>query len=578
MSAHRWWLPAIVSLLVAGLAAAPGAGAGTYNVYSCSIDGGFYPNNAWVSGSSPAGDGRYQTDSTCSTAGDPLEARLTPGNVFSPNTYAALFFFAPPGATIVDYEMSYRHFWYAPGQAGQPIERTYTALSYGAPPVSGTGLWHVEDQNALNAEAHWYGYRGGHQSGAADTGVITATRASSRRATSLAAPPYMSVSAGCYTDDNTNCSLDSSAGAFVQVYGSRLTVRDDSNPDLSAPRPGQGLLAPGTRSGDEPVTFSATDNIGIRKAEIVDITDAASPSVVASEDYDAGAVTAQRARCDFTRPRPCPDLSNETIAAAPPVAGHRTLLVRVTDAAGNQTNSAPFAVYARGAANGANATDTATLTAGFPAKVYRRSKAGKRYYTFVLRPSRTVSYGKGGTLRGILRNADGQPIAGADVRILVRENRTGAQYVDRGGLTTGGDGRVSLGIPAGSSRTYQLTYKSHVGDDELAARSKATLNTRARITARVSGHVRSRGTARFRGILVGRPRPRRGVTLELQAFQPDRGWRTVATARTGKNGRYGVRYKFNSANGSFRFRVRLRPNDAYPYARGTSRRMRVGVG
>ena len=299
---------------------------------------------------------------------------------------------------------------------------------------------------------------------------------------------------------------------------------------------------------------------------------------MASKDYNSGTLTAQKARCDFTRPLPCPNLSGETLAANPPIAGHRTLLVRVTDSADNQTVSAPFAVYARGSANGANVTDTAKLTAGFPAKVYRRSKAGKRYYTYVLRPSRTVSYGKGGTLRGILRNADGQPITGADVRILVRENRTGAQYVDRGGLTTGADGRVSLGIPAGSSRTYQLTYKAYVGDDNLAARSKATLNTRARITATAPRHIRSRGTARFRGTLVGRPRPRRGVTLELQAFQPRRGWRTVGTARTGKSGRYSVRYKFNSRSGSFRFRMRLRPNDAYPYARGTSRRLRVRVG
>ncbi len=43
-------------------------------------------------------------------------------------------------------------------------------------------------------------------------------------------------------------------------------------------------------------------------------------------------------------------------------------------------------------------------------------------------------------------------------------------------------------------------------------------------------------------------------------------------------GRYGVRDKFNTAHGSFRFRMRLRPNDAYPYARGTSRRVRVRVG
>jgi hypothetical protein len=49
--------------------------------------------------------------------------------------------------------------------------------------------------------------------------------------------------------------------------------------------------------------------------------------------------------------------------------------------------------------------------------------------------------------------------------------------------------------------------------------------------------------------------------------------------RTRRNGRFVARYRFNSAGGGrFTFRLRLRPNDAYPYARGFSRRMRVRVG
>lgn len=93
---------------------------------------------------------------------------------------------------------------------------------------------------------------------------------------------------------------------------------------------------------------------------------------------------------------------------------------------------------------------------------------------FVLRPSRIVSYGKGATVRGTLKRADGQPIGSADVRILVREARPGAP---------------------------------------------------------------------------------------------------------GKSGIFTVRYHFQRAStGRFTFRIRLRPNDAYPYARGFSGRIRVRVG
>ena len=63
----------------------------------------------------------------------------------------------------------------------------------------------------------------------------------------------------------------------------------------------------------------------------------------------------------------------------------------------------------------------------------------------------------------------------------MREARLGAQYVDRGGVTTGADGRSSLKVPAGSSRVLRLAYRAYMGDDAFVARSTSTLNTRARI-------------------------------------------------------------------------------------------------
>ena len=218
---------------------------------------------------------------------------------------------------------------------------------------------------------------------------------------------------------------------------------------MSGPIAGVGLLAPGIRSGNEPVTFSATDNVGIRRAEIVDVTDAANPAVVAAADYNATA-TVQNAKCSFTRPRPCPDLKNETLAPSPAIAGKRTLLVRVTDAAGNQTVSTPFAVTARGPVDGAGGGDGSRLVAGFPGHTFRgHGKARKK--VGVLRPTKTVGWGHSASVRGILRNAAGQPVAGAGLRLLVRELRLGSGYVDRGAVTTGADGRFAFRIPRGSS-------------------------------------------------------------------------------------------------------------------------------
>jgi hypothetical protein len=572
---------ALVAVLAASALCAPLARAGSYDVVSCSIDGGFYANNAWGSANNPAGNPAYQTDTSCTQqAGDSLAVSLAPNTAYGNGTYAALRLTAPPQAAITNYRLSLRHLWFAPPLPNYPTERTYTLAKLGDVIFSGAGLVAQIDQDVLSSEGHWYGYRGAHQSGAADTGVITVSRAGSTRA--LAAPnaSSMLLAAGCFTDDGSACSLGTDGAgnvgvAVLQLFGSRVTITDSTAPALTGPTANQGLLAPGTRSGDEPLTFTASDNVGIRRAEIVDFTDPNVPRVVAAEDY-ASTPTAQNARCDFSRPKPCPELKAETIAASPAIAGRRTLLLRVTDTAGNQTVSAPFAITARGPLNGAGGGDGSRLVAGFPAQRVRgRGKARRRVN--VLRPTKTVGFGHGASVRGILRNAAGQPVAGAELRLLVRDLKLGSHYTDRGAVTTGADGRFTFGITRGASRRVRIAYRAYPGDAALTAKSDVTLKTRASITIHAPRRVSSFGTVRFRGSLRGRPLPPSGVTLELQAYQRGRGWRTVKTTRTRKRGTYSTRYHFNSGAGRFTFRMRLRPNDSYPYSRGTSRHLRVRV-
>jgi hypothetical protein len=558
----------LVATLAAGALYAPVAHAGSYDVLSCTIDGSYHANNAWVAGNTLPGDARYVTDASCPKTGDSLRVLLAGGNAFPFQTYAALWFYAPPDTAITNYKLVAWHYWFAPGNGG-PDGTTYELISLGDTFFSGAGQFREPDVSQLTAEGHWYG-----NGGPIDTKAITRTLSDSAVAKRQATAGFMTLSAGCWS--TAGCTLAANANVFLELFGSRVTITDNTAPALSALTADAGLLAPGVRSGDEPVTFSVTDNVGIRRAEIVDVTDAANPSVVASEDYSS-TPTGQNARCDFSKPRPCPDLKNETIAASPAIAGKRTLLVRVTDAAGNQTVSTPFAVSARGPVNGSGGGDGARLVAGFPGHTFRgRGKARRR--VGVLRPTKTVGWGHSTRVRGILRNAGGQAVAGADLRLLVRELKLGSHYTDRGTVTTGADGRFTFRITRGSSRRYRIAYRAYPGDAGLTAKSDVTFNTKARITARAPRHVRARGVARFRGRLVGRPLPPRGVTLELQAHQPGRGWRTVKTTRTRTAGAYSTRYRFNSAGGRFTFRMRLRPNDSYPYARGTSKPMRVSVG
>ena len=562
---------ALLAAALAGAALLPAAArAGTYDVYSCNYRGSLYPNNAWAADGIYAGAPNGAVDTQCGSAPDDvISAQLNPGVTLGLG-WAGLTFRPPPGATLSDFTVVVRH--HHVDDVSDGVSNNSAGLfRFGEGFFSGAGDLRAGDAARLSAEGHFWG------GGVSPTDVTeTISRRDSPWAMEQVNADRMILSADC--GDEPSCPMGAGDTQFEAILGSRVTVSDPVVPSVSSIAADQGLLAPGLRSGDEPITFSATDNTGIRRAEIVDVTDAAHPVVVASEDYDGGAKTETGAHCDYTRPLPCPNLKDEKIAASPAIGGHRTIVVRVADAGGETAVSAPFAIVARGPLNGVNGGDGARMSAGFPAKVYR-GKGKKRHRVFVLRPSRLVSYGRRATMRGILRNAAGQPIAGADIRVLAREDRLGAHYVDRGGVTTGPDGRFRVTVSKGSSRLLRLGYRAHTGDDAFAARTSARINVRARISVHGPRRVRPRGRATFRGHLVGRPFPPRGVTLDLQIFQPGRGWRVFGTFRTRRNGRFVARYHFNSAvSGRFTFRLRLRPSDAYPYARGFSRRIRVHVG
>jgi hypothetical protein len=564
--------------LAAGLCAcalAPAtAQAGTYDVYSCKFGSGFYGNNAWTASIATAGGNAalFTADTTCSGPGDVLVAALQPSVQYAPGSSAALTLVPPPSTRITDYTVALHQLYTAAGLNMDP-NTPFVMTTFGPYAFTLAGNYDTGAIAYVTADLHYWG-----AAGPIDKTVTLSKADSPKSSVVQGTAPSMALYAGCWQGRTAVCSLGASDVVQTQLIGSKVTIEDTVPPVMSGVQAGTGLLAPGVRSGDEAVTFDASDNSGIRRADLVDVTDAANPSVVASEDYNSGPNTDVGSRCDYTRPRPCPDLKKEAIAATTPIAGRRTLIVRVTDAGGETSVSAPFRVQSRGPLNGVNGGDGARLVAGFPAKVFR-GKGKQRHAVFVLRPNRIVSYGKGATVRGTLKGANGQPVGSADVRILVREARLGAQYVDRGGVTTGADGRFQFPVPAGSSRVLRLAYRAYKGDDAFVTRSTSTLNVRARISVRGPKRVRSRGTAKFSGRLVGRPFPPRGVTLDLQIFQPGVGWRVFGTTRTRKSGTFTVRYHFQRANsGRFTFRIRLRPNDAYPYSRGVSRRMRVTVG
>jgi hypothetical protein len=221
----------------------------------------------------------------------------------------------------------------------------------------------------------------------------------------------------------------------------------------------------------------------------------------------------------------------------------------------------------RGAPNGDNASDRATLTAAFASS---RSK------------SLTTSFGKRAVIRGRLVDAGGAGIRNARIELVATNAMPGATAVDKGGARTRQDGGWTLILPANvASRTLTFRYRSHLADERPIAEVELRLRVRAGLTLHVTPrHTHNRGTVRFSGKLLGSPVPQRGKLIELQARGRGGGrWLTFKTIRTSSRGAFHARYTFHATYGAvtYEFRARAREDSSYPYLTGVSKRARVRV-
>jgi hypothetical protein len=173
--------------------------------------------------------------------------------------------------------------------------------------------------------------------------------------------------------------------------------------------------------------------------------------------------------------------------------------------------------------------------------------------------------------------AGGAPVAGATVEVWSRPSMTGASSTLVRRLRTSSLGGFAYTVPAGPSRTLRFRY---AGSAALRpAAGDAAVRVPAAVSIRASRRsVRNGQTVAFGGRLRGRPIPATGRVVDLQAFYRGR-WRTFATPRTTRTGAWRYRYRFGATRGRvvYRFRVVVRPEASYPYARGYSKTVRVTV-
>jgi len=211
-----------------------------------------------------------------------------------------------------------------------------------------------------------------------------------------------------------------------------------------------------------------------------------------------------------------------------------------------------------------------TLRAG----VVRRS--GKRRRTRYAKAFR-VGYRSPARFRGRLTTVDRNPVQDAEILVFAQERRDGAAMQQVATVKTSRRGAFSYRAPKGTSRTIRFRY---AGTPTVrAATRNVALLVKAHSTLRPNRRAFVNGeTVRFRGRLSGRAIPAQGKLIELQVLLRGR-YRTFATARTDRNGRWYYDYRFDGTNGAqtYRFRVQIPREANYPYDTGRSRGVKVQV-
>ena len=552
-----------LGLLLAALVAAPAAHAGQVSIHACTVDGVLWDNRSWAPQSKPPQG--IAVDDTCPQANQNMDLHADPGARTPEGSEADFTFRAPAGTTIADFRLERRVLFRDPVPEG--THRHYALFVLGQTIFAGAGDYEEGTRRRLADQNSWYGYG----TGRTDTGRGVVTRASfpalagyKGDATSL------SLRLGCFKRGSV-CGVGQGGFVVNGLFGAVVTLEDPTAPNPPVVE-ASGLLAGGARNGADPVRIvRATDGTGIRRAEIVDVTDPSAPRIVGAEDYDttsSGTRTDAGASCAYRVAHACPDLSGETLRATSLPAGRRRLVVRVTDPAGNASESGDYTVDVavpsdRGAPNGAAAGETGGLTVTFPRGQSRR----------------TEDFGARTTLSGRLVNEGGQGVSGAELRVLTRDADRD-EFVDGGAVTTDAAGGFSYRATAYANRLIQFAWRARANDQRFALNAYASLRVRAGASLRASRRsVGLRRSVRLSGTLMGRRSAGVDVVLEGKG-SGERRYRTFDETRTRSGGRFSasVRFLRSASRGkTFRIRAKILPTGRHPYLRGLSRTVQVRV-
>jgi hypothetical protein len=527
----------LASLLLVLLPAAPGR-AGVYTVHSCqSPDGGAADRDAWR-------DATHDTDQSSRLDGCPLRPlylTLDRNEVHPGNGYVNLKFTAPSDTQITAYTL-----W-----RSAQVASTYNAY-----------VREHHDRGITDREK----CLGPCTKGVLRPSLADANRISVRTSARPLRTLELLLTCGRADASSETCPA-SSLGARLQLHRADIELRDDLAPVIVTPPSGPLVNARGPLAGVQSVSLTATD----RGGGVSQVAFEVDGTVVERVTLDANGGAC---RVPFRAPVPCKPVASGTVGfdTAKVPDGTHSLRILVTDATGtNVTPWGPVTITtANRSCNPAPRVDSLELTAriaGGGRKRGGRKKGGRRVVA--------TAYGRKVRVRGTLRTPEGAPVPHAALCVATRQQRAHAPLRPARALTTDAAGRFSFRLPRGPSRRAYVVARVPGG----AVSSSVVVRVKAPVRLRPSRrHLRNGQSLKLRGRLRGRPRPRRGMLVEMQV-QRGRRYQTFATTHARRNGRFSLRYRFTRTSGvqRYRFRALVRRQPTYPYATGASRPVVVRV-
>ena len=453
-------LRVVKGAFVAGLvlaAAATGAQAGAYHVYSCRTPAGeSAPADGWSG--SVAGAAAYAED-TCRQGGA-LTAGLGEAIRFANTDIATWAFEAPTGTTIAAATL-----WRAgdadggaaPGATYQFWLAAPTGTDIFSACLSGTGCGSIGSTSQ----------------------PLSAENRLAVPAANLGAHLYLNAS--CLGSSGFKCNEGehdaNGYAAVVHLYAADVVLEQNVGP--SAGNVGGELASSPAVQGTSDVTFSASDpGSGVYEAVFSVDGQVVQRTVV---DDNGGRCRNVGQTTDglpaFLYVRPCvgsksADVPFDTTWVS---NGSHHLIVSVIDGAGNAATvldrnvivANPPRPGVPGPANGTDASAQARLSVSW--KGTRKERI-------------TRGYGRSEIADGRLTGPGGVPISGALIDLVATPSYVGSGPVTMASPHTGKDGRFSVRVGGGvSSRTLRFAYRSHLGDALPVATRTLALQVRAGI-------------------------------------------------------------------------------------------------